>query len=203
MEAAAPLGFGALEILNPTAADPQVLEEQALARAASRGDHAAFAQLVRRCQGNVFGLCYRLLGERDAAGDAAQEAFVRAYSALASFDPAQRFDVWVMRIARNHCYDLLRRRGYQAESDDEATAAAVDHSPSVEEQLDLAQQTRNLEEALDALPPKDREILALYYVQRMKTREIAEIIGCAPGTIMARLFRAREKLRNMLAEEAA
>ncbi|MGI5861768.1 MAG: RNA polymerase sigma factor [Myxococcales bacterium] len=175
-------------------------DEAALAHAASGGDREAFAELVRRCQGRVYGLCYRLLGERDGASDAAQETFARAFAALDSYDPGQRFDVWVLRIARNLCYDQLRRKGFQPELDDEATVAAVDLSPSVEERLEQAQATRNLESALEKLPPRDREILALYYVQRRTTRDIAEIVGSAPGTIMARLFRARAKLRELLAE---
>ncbi len=178
--------------------DPAVPEELALARAAHGGDHQAFAELVRRSQGAVFGLCYRLLGERDAATDAAQEAFVRAYSALASFDPSLRFDTWVLRIARNHCYDLLRRR--QPQGEEEEAARTADASPSVLDRLESAEVTRKLEGALETLPAQDREVLSLYYVQHRKTKEIAQLLGVAPGTIMARLFRAREKLRVQLAE---
>ncbi|MGC4115341.1 MAG: sigma-70 family RNA polymerase sigma factor [Myxococcales bacterium] len=156
---------------------------------------------MRRAQGSVFGLCYRLLGERDAATDAAQEAFVRAYSALGSFDPSQRFDTWVLRIARNHCYDLLRRRQPQAE--EEEAALTADASPSVLERLESAEVTRKLEGALESLPASDREVLSLYYVQHRKTKEIAQLLGVAPGTIMARLFRAREKLRGQLKEVEA
>lgn len=189
-------------ILTALFADTEPQEEAALARAAAGGDRVAFSELVRRCQGQVFGLCCRLMGDRDAARDAAQEAFARAFAALASFDPEQKFDVWVLRIARNHCYDQLRRRGYQPSLDDEATVAAVDTSPSVEERLELAQATRNLEAALETLSPRDREILSLYYVHRRTTREIGQIVGAAPGTIMARLFRARARLREVLAEAA-
>ena len=193
----------ARSILTALFPDAQPRDESALARAAARGDRSAFSELVRRCQGPIFGLCYRLTGDRDAAADAAQETFARAYAALASFDPDQRFDIWVLRIARNHCYDQLRRRGHQPTLDDEATVAAIDTSPSVEERLEQLQATRDLETALETLPARDREILALYYVQRRTTREIAGIVGAAPGTIMARLFRARAKLREVLVTEAA
>jgi RNA polymerase sigma-70 factor (ECF subfamily) len=177
-------------------------DEQALARKASRGDHRAFAELVRRAQRSVYGLSLRLLGDRDAAADAAQEAFARAYAALASYDPAQRFETWVLRIARNHCFDLLRRRGHLPAADEAAAAAAIDEAPSALERLEQAELTRSLEAALERLSPTDREVLALYYVQRRRTREIAEIVGVAPGTVMARLFRAREKLRRVLTEIA-
>ena len=108
-----------------------------------------------------------------------------------------------MRIARNHCYDLLRRKGYQPEPDDEATMAAVDTGPSAHDKLEAAETSRDLESAMEKLSPKDREVLALYYVQRRKTKEIALIQGCAPGTVMARLFRARERLRKLLVETPA
>jgi RNA polymerase sigma-70 factor, ECF subfamily len=178
------------------------LQEAELARAASGGDRGAFSELLRRFQQPVFGLCYRLLSERDGAADATQESFVRAYAALASYDPEQRFDLWLLRIARNHCYDLLRRRGVRPQSDDEAAALAVDLAPTALDQLEEAETGRHLEAALQTLPAQDREVLALYYVQRKKTREIAGVMGVAPGTVMARLFRAREKLRKNLAEVA-
>jgi RNA polymerase sigma-70 factor, ECF subfamily len=182
--------------------EPRDLQEADLSRAASGGDRVAFSELLRRFQQPVFGLCYRLLGERDAAADATQESFVRAYAALSSFDPDQRFDLWLLRIARNHCYDQLRRRGVRPQSDDEAAALAVDGAPTALDRLEEAETGRHLEAALQTLPPQDREVLALYYVQRKKTREIAEVMRVAPGTVMARLFRAREKLRNYLAEVA-
>lgn len=188
----------ALTLLATLVPEPAMPEEQALAHEARGGDRGAFAELVRRHQRALFGLCYRLLGERDAARDAAQEAFVRAWAALDSFDARQRFDVWILRIARNHCYDLLRRRPV-AVGEDEAVQAP-DGAPSALDLLESAEITRRLDGALAALPAADREVLALYYVQRRKTREIADVLGVAPGTVMARLFRAREKLRRRLAE---
>ena len=187
-------------IANPS--EVRDLEEAQLSRAASTGDPAAFSALLRRFQQPVFGLCYRLLGERESAADATQESFVRAYAALASFDPGQRFDLWLLRIARNHCYDVLRRRGVRPEVDEEAAALAVDGAPTALERLEEAETGRHLEAALQTLPAQDREVLALYYVQRKKTREIAQVMGVAPGTVMARLFRAREKLRKNLVEVA-
>jgi RNA polymerase sigma-70 factor, ECF subfamily len=187
-----------LTLLATLLPHPDASEELSLARAARDGDREAFAELVRRSQSVVFGLCYRLLGERDAATDAAQEAFVRAFSAIASYDPTQRFEVWVLRIARNHCYDLLRKR--QPTAGEEEAALAEDSTPTALDRLESAEMTYRLEGALEKLPASDREVLALYYVQHRKTREIASLIGVAPGTVMARLFRAREKLKLQLQE---
>src|SRR5438128_9184006 len=85
-------------------------DEAEWARAAAGGDKAAFARLVEKYKQSVYGLCYRLLGSGEESRDAAQEAFVRAYTGIRAFDPRQPFAAWVLRIARNHCIDLLRRR---------------------------------------------------------------------------------------------
>src|SRR2546425_571456 len=85
-------------------------DEAEWARAAAAGDKAAFARLVEKHKQSVHGLCFRMLGAGEEARDAAQEAFVRAYIGIGDFDPRQPFAAWVLRIARNHCIDLLRRR---------------------------------------------------------------------------------------------
>src|SRR5438132_411125 len=85
-------------------------DEAEWARAAAGGDKAAFARLVEKHKQSVYGLCYRLLGPGEEPRDAAQESFVRAYTGIRNFDARQPFAAWVMRIARNHCIDLLRRR---------------------------------------------------------------------------------------------
>src|SRR5207248_11236977 len=85
-------------------------DEVEWARAAAGGDKAAFARLVEKHKQAVYGLCFRLVGGGEEARDAAQEAFVRAYTGIRDFDPRQPFAAWVLRIARNHCIDLLRRR---------------------------------------------------------------------------------------------
>ncbi len=91
---------------------------------------AGFAELYTAHYRQVRGLCRQLLGSADRAEDAAQEAFVRAYRALASYDPAQPFVGWIMSIARNHCLDLLRRRSTEvALFGNEAEEAAPAEAP--------------------------------------------------------------------------
>jgi RNA polymerase sigma-70 factor, ECF subfamily len=187
--------------LTLEAATQEPAEEVVLARAAARGDRAAFGKLVTRSQGAVFGLCYRLLGDRESAADAAQEAFVRGYAALATFDPAQKFDIWILRIARNHCFDILRHRTVAPAGDEGLAAELPDKAPTAEEHIAETEASRDLEGALAQLNERDREVIALYHMQNRPTREIAQILGTPPGTVMARLFRARAKLREMLQEQ--
>ena len=167
--------------------------------AAKRGDQSAFASLVRSTQRSIFGLCLRLLRSESEASEMAQEAFLRAYQHLHRFDEERPFDLWVMAIARNLCLDVLRRRSRMRPTDVDEMRETLPSSDK--SQLDGAierEDRLSLESALGTLPAEDREVLALYYVQKRTTKEIAQVIGVAPGTIMARLFRAREKLRKQM-----
>ncbi len=165
-------------------------------RRARRGDNDAFAALVRSLQRPVYGLCLRLVRTEAEAAEIAQEAFLRAYQNLERFDESRPFDLWVLAIARNLCLDLLRRRTKLKTEDVEDHAHSLaSGEASLEEQAIGRQVRSSLEEAMGTLSADDREVLALYYVQKRTTKEIAQVMGVAAGTIMARLFRAREKLR--------
>jgi len=175
--------------------------------AARRGDRSAFETLVRSVQRPVYGLCLRLLRVEAEACEVAQETFLRAYQNLHRYDDSKPFDLWVLAIARNLCLDLLRRRTRMATDNvDDMHEALPSGEASQEEGVIAGEQRRSLESALSTLSVGDREVLSLYYVQKRTTKEIAVVMGVAPGTIMARLFRAREKLRKRMTaqpEEAA
>lgn len=167
--------------------------------AARRGDQAAFASLVRSVQRPVYGLSLRLLANEAEASEVAQEAFLRAFQNLHKYDVERPFDLWVMAIARNLCLDLLRRRSRVKTDDLEDLKETLPSGAATAEDDAIARQERlSLELAMATLSADDREVLALYYVQKRTTKEIALVMGVAPGTIMARLFRAREKLRQKM-----
>ena len=189
-----PFPVGLLQMAAPETAGDRPWKADVLA--ARRGDSNAFASLVRAVQRSVYGLCLRLLSNDAEAAEVAQEAFLRAYQNLARYDVERPFDLWVMAIARNLCVDILRRRTKVASEDvDEMRDTLPAPIRTQEEDAIARQERRSLEAALATLSADDREVLALYYVQKRTTKEIAEVMGVAPGTIMARLFRAREKLR--------
>ena len=167
--------------------------------AARRGDRSAFETLVRSVQRPVYGLCLRLLRVDAEASEVAQETFLRAYQNLHRYDDGKPFDLWVMAIARNLCLDLLRRRSRMlTDNVDEMHEVLPSGAPSQEDGVIASEERRSLESALSTLSVDDREVLSLYYVQKRTTKEIAVVMGVAPGTIMARLFRAREKLRKRM-----
>jgi RNA polymerase sigma-70 factor, ECF subfamily len=179
--------------------DAAVPAWKAEVQAARRGDPSAFESLVRGMQRPVYGLSLRLLGNEAEAAEVSQEAFLRAYQHLHKYDESRPFDLWVMAIARNLCMDLLRRRGkVRTEELEPMKEVLASGEASLEEGAIARQEHRSLEMALATLSADDREVLALYYVQKRTTKEIAQVLGCAPGTIMARLFRAREKLRKKM-----
>jgi len=186
-------------------------DEAEWARAAASGDKAAFARLVEKHKQSVYGLCFRLLapqGSADEARDAAQEAFVRAYTGIRDFDPRQPFAAWVLRIARNHAIDLLRRRrptlALDARNDDSDGPSAPElpdrYAVSGEQRVQEDEAQRDLDKAFAALPDRYREVVALFHIQHKSYAEIAQAMNVPLGTVMTWLHRARKELKAQLAE---
>ena len=141
---------------------------------------AAFAELYAAHYRQVRGLCRQLLGSTERAEDAAQESFVRAYRALASHDPAQPFIAWIMRIARNHCLDLLRRRSREAAlfgSEEVETAAAESPGADGLGAALTAERAKTVNAAVGKLPERYRVPLALAYYGDQDYDEIANALG--------------------------
>jgi RNA polymerase sigma-70 factor (ECF subfamily) len=204
--ATAGLGFALLIPTEERLATPTT-PELALARAAARGDRAAFGRLVDLYQRSVYGLCLRLLRDPEESRDAAQESFVRAYAAIATYDASQPFAPWVLRIARNHCLDQLRRRPPPAarvslDADPEADAPAREladaDAPGADTLLARSQDRAALEAAVGQLPPNYREVIHLFHVEQLSYKEIAATLDVPIGTVMTWLHRARGRLRAAL-----
>lgn len=203
------LGFAILprEAEELTLGEP-VAGEADWARSAARGDKRAFVRLVDLHKRSVFGLCVRLLRDAEDARDAAQEAFARAYAALATYDAAQPFAPWVLRIARNHCLDVLRRRVPDAQkleldADTEDGAARDLADPSAirgDDALERRELATSLDRAVSALPPNYREVVHLFHVEHLSYKEIAATMDVPIGTVMTWLHRARAQLRIALTE---
>jgi RNA polymerase sigma-70 factor (ECF subfamily) len=182
--------------------------EVALARAAAAGDRNAFSRLVDLSKRPVYGLCSRLLQDPEEARDAAQESFVRAWTALATFDAAHPFTPWVLRIARNHCIDLIRRRLPAArkveldrERDDGGTLDLPDPAaPQADEAIARAELSASLDRAVSALPERYREVIHLFHVEQLSYKQIASTLEVPIGTVMTWLHRARAQLRQELTQ---
>ena len=179
-------------------------DEQALIRSAQRGDLEAFYGLVLRYQQPVYHLAYRIMGDEATASDMTQEAIISAYHHLGTFR-AGSFQNWLLRIARNACYDELRRRQRRPTvSLDEpmVTAEGVlefDLPTSAEGPEQLAQRRELaalLQRGINQLPLEQRLTLVLRDVQGLRYDEIAKMTHSKRGTVKSRLSRARANLRG-------
>jgi RNA polymerase sigma-70 factor (ECF subfamily) len=164
---------------------------------ARRGETDAFGELVRRYQATVFNVCYRLMGERREAEDMAQEAFIRAYSRLESYDLERPFGPWMRRVAANLCLNRLASQPpVQPEVDDERDPDDPAQRPeAVSEQRDEAERLRM---ALVSLPAHYRAVLELRHYQELSYDEIAESLRLPLSNVKSHLFRARKLLAEKL-----
>jgi RNA polymerase sigma-70 factor, ECF subfamily len=165
------------------------------------GDQEAFAEIVYTFQDAVFNLCYRLLSERTEAEDAAQEAFLRAYSNLSRYDHERPFKTWLLTIASNHCIDRLRKRRGTWLSIDEplpANLALASDEPQPEQVTLSNERSRKVQEMLDQLAPDYRAAVVLRYWYDCSYAEIADILDTTESAIKSRLFRARQSLAEMI-----
>lgn len=167
---------------------------------------AAFAELYAAHYRQVRGLCRQLLGSTERGEDAAQEAFVRAYRAFERHDPAQPFIAWIMRIARNHCLDILRRRSHEAKLfGDEAVETAAAESPAAEGlgAALTAERATAVNAAVAKLPERYRVPLSLAYYADADYDDIATTLGITRNHVGVLLCRAKQLLRQSLADDDA
>lgn len=173
--------------------------DEMLAGAAQTGDSEAFAILVSRYRDVALAYAYACLGSREEAEDAAQEAFVRAYQALPRFRVGESWGAWLMRILRNHCTDVMRRRKHRAPF--ELEGDLPDPLPSPEDAALHQERRRELLAALARLPEKYRIPLTMYYASRRTYREIALALNLPESTITGRLAVGLRKMRRTLCTE--
>ncbi len=188
--------FRAIPLFAVVARDREA-EPGTLERAARSGDRQAFAALVSRHQMDVHALCARILGSGDDARDAAQEAFVRAFFAIGRYDPNLPFVAWILRIARNHCLDVLRRRRDRKTDLVEAPEVAS-AEPDAESRAVDRETARRIEGAMAAIDVRYREVLTLYHLHGRTYAEIARIVDAPIGTVMSWIYRGRRALREAL-----
>ena len=170
--------------------------------------NGVFAEIVRRYTPLLYSLAYRMLGgDRETAEEAVQEILLKVYRSLARFDTRKRFFTWLYSIALNHLRSLLRSRRSRKERrplpfDDSsvATSAAGGNSPRPEEAAVAREGERLAQRALDSLPPRLREVFVLRQVEGLSTSEVAQTLGVPENTVKTWLFRARERLKQLLLE---
>ncbi len=165
-----------------------------LVQSCLRGDRHAFDELVDRYEGPIYSAAYRITGSVEDAMDATQNAFVKAYEKLHTFDPEYRFFSWIYRIAVNQALNLVGRRREASEFDDETHASG----PDPEQSFEAAEVGGHLQQALLELEPHYRTVVILKHLEGFSYREIGELLEIPEKTVKSRLFTARQRLRENL-----
>jgi RNA polymerase sigma-70 factor (ECF subfamily) len=164
----------------------------------------AFETLVRTYQQRIYALCRRLTGAHQSADDLAQDTFIKAYYALERFDADWPLYPWLRRIAVNSALNYLKVRGRERSIDDASLgpravpAAAPADDP--EERLEQAEFRARLDRAVETLPPDQKSVFVLRFHESLSYEEISRALDLPLGTVMSRLNRARQKLKDLLDE---
>jgi RNA polymerase sigma-70 factor (ECF subfamily) len=196
------------EDIKKPAAEPT--EDAALIRAFHEGDKAAFDKLVLNHKDRLFNLCYRLLGDYEEANDSAQETLIKVYRALKKFRFESAFSTWLYRIAVNTCKNKLKSSAYRHKrkmvpldnpvlaNRSRPSREIQDESQSPAIELEKKERMRIIQEAINALPPEQKEVVTLRDIEGFSYEEMAEITDFNLGTVKSRLARARQDLRKKL-----
>ena len=191
-----------------TAKDHSSADDQALVRAAQRGDMAAFEELLARHRDKIYARAYSMMRNEEEAIDLSQEAWVKGWQRLRQFQGESSFGTWMTRIVINLCLDQLRKQKRQRadsiEELDEESGGVERQMPVVTVNptagLERAELRQRIDRALGQLSYEHRTVLVLHEFEEMEYKELARTMGCSIGTVMSRLFYARRKLAVLLAD---
>ena len=162
---------------------------------AKAGDQDAFTDIVEAYQNPVYNLCYRMLGTPQAAEDAAQESFWRAYKNLDRYDQNRSFATWLLSITAHYCIDQQRRKRLPTMDLDEIIEfAADDPAPSPEKSLVNFEFSEEVQRQLSELNENDRAVLVLRYWYECSEKEICNILKISKSAVKSRLHRARKHM---------
>ncbi|GIP57697.1 sigma-70 family RNA polymerase sigma factor [Paenibacillus woosongensis] len=170
--------------------------EQELIRAAQTGDRDALITLLREIENQVYRTAYYILNDEQDAHDAAQEALIRIYTKIDTYEEKAQFKTWVQRIVTNICIDKFRRK--------KPTVSIEEHEivfegkDNVEREVMSGYIAQDIREAIDQLPEHHRSVVVLRYLQDFSYNEIADSLNLPLNTVKSYLFRARQQLQHLL-----
>ena len=190
------------------------LDDRELATLAAEGRERAFRELLERYERPVFSLIYRMVRDRTLAEDLAQEAFIRAFNAIATYNTSYKFSNWIFKIANNHTIDHLRKRKLdtvsihgsphattpEEMSQTRLVVESEDESP--QELLEHRELGGQIEAAIGELRAEYKTVILLRHVEGYAYDEIAEIMDLPLGTVKTYLHRARNELKKKLEDVA-
>lgn len=171
------------------------MDDQELIAQTLAGDSLAYGRLVTKYQRAIYALARRMLRDHDLADEAAQETFVKAYFALQQYDPSYRFYTWLSRIAFNRCCDELKQRRRTIPLGDAPEPQSGDDPLESAVRADTRVRVRS---RINALPRDQRQIVLLRMDKDLSYEDIGKILKIPMGTVMSRLYRARQALYQSL-----
>jgi len=179
-------------------------EDRMLIAKAKQGDSQAFEVLVRKYQKPIYYLCHRMTGAHQSADDLSQDTFIKAYISLQTFNEGMNFFSWIRRIAVNSALNFLKKRRREKSLGDREMRVIDSSKVSSPEMPQDALQKKQMEEkfkqALTELPDEQRVIFVLKVYENQSYDQISSMLKIPHGTVMSRLSRARQKLKNEMSE---
>ena len=171
-----------------------------------KGDQNAFAEVVELYKDKIYHLCYRMLGNAHEAEDIAQEAFLRVYINIHSFDINKKFSTWLYRIATNLSIDRIRKKkpDYYLDAEVAGTDGLTLYSQvssdiaMPEKEVEAMELQEIIQKEILKLPDKYRSVIVLRYIEDLSLQEISEVLDIPVGTVKTRIHRGREALRKQL-----
>ena len=196
-----------MEIKNPVTfpskskADDAILIDKALA-----GDQASYEKLMKKYYQLIHNLVYRMIIKKEDVEDLTQEAFIKAFNSLHNFDKQFAFSTWLFKIATNNAIDYLRKKRLRTFSIDKEIAGddsdykfeIPDHENKPDKKIIDSELRKILDEAIESLPPKYKEVIVLRHNQELEYEEIAKKMKIPLGTVKAHIFRGRELMNKYL-----
>jgi RNA polymerase sigma-70 factor, ECF subfamily len=173
------------------------------------GDDTSFALLLERHRGPVVHFLYRMVQNQAVSEELAQEVFLRVYRSRLKYEPTAKFTTWLFRIAThvalNSIRDAKKEKGHESldeEMLDGTERQVADRQPTVEQEMVHEVKLREVRQAIEALPAKQRAAVLMHKYESMDYAQIAGVLGCSESAIKSLLFRAYETLRDRLAHMA-
>ncbi len=171
-----------------------------------KGDQSAFEEIVTLFQHRLYHVCFRMLSNRQEAEDIAQEAFVRAYMNIHTFDQKRKFSTWLFRIATNLCIDRIRKKkpDYYLDANVPGTEGLTMYSQIAadgelpEDVVERMETQERVQYEIGRLPDKYRSVIILRYLEELPLKEISDILELPLGTVKTRIHRGRGALRKQM-----
>lgn len=184
-------------------------EDNSLIDEALSGNQTSYEKLMKKYYQLIYNLVYRMILKKEDVEDLTQEAFIKAFNSLKNFDKQFSFSTWLFKIATNNAIDYLRKKKLstfsidkQIESDDSDFTFEIPDSENKPDKHIMDKEMRKiLDEAIDSLPPKYKQVIVMRHKGELEYEEIAKELNLPLGTVKAHIFRGRELMNKYLKDK--